>query len=102
MDIRSGGTLVARDGRGKLDCAKGASSTARACINADTHTACTSDADCGGGGAACQPVEACFFGPPVEIPVPPPFNSFTGCVIKTHADVRGPHRQRQCDKSQQC
>ena len=81
LDVGPGGTLVASNGTGSRDCTKGSSTTASHCVNADApQPSCTSDANCGGTAGACQPVENCFFGPPLAIQSPAvPSNA--NCVI---------------------
>jgi len=132
LDLGSGGTLVASNGTGELDCTKG-SGPASECVNAGTcvggpspgatcfsrqdcntactgagtpaacctfagggecpctgpnpHKSCTSDTDCGGAfppAGACQPVENCFFGPPLAIPHPA-VGAVSLCVINVIA-----------------
>ncbi len=86
LDIGPGNTLVASNGTGSnRDCTKGSSTTSSHCINANApQPSCTSDADCGGTGGSCQPVESCLFGPPLAIPyasVP----ALSTCVINVIA-----------------
>ena len=57
-----------------------------ACLGPNPHKPCTSDTDCGGAfrSGACQPVENCFFGPPLAIPHPA-VSSVSICVINVIA-----------------
>ena len=85
LDVGAGNTLVASNGTGMRDCTKGSSTTAKHCVNANApQPSCTSDANCGGTAGACQPVENCFFGPPLAIQNPA-VPSLATCVINVVA-----------------
>ena len=64
------------------------------CTGRNPHKSCTSDTDCGGAfppAGACQPVENCFFGPPLAIPDPaiPVMSTCVINVIATDASGTG-------------
>jgi len=113
LSIGPGNTLVASNGTNtNRDCTKGSSTTSSHCINAGTcsggptpgatcfsatgcgtggtctgpnpDASCTTDADCGGTASSCQPVESCFFGPPLAIPYPT-VPALSTCVLNVIA-----------------
>ena len=67
-------------------CCAGVDRGSCACLGPNPHKPCTSDTDCGGAfrSGACQPVENCFFGPPLAIPHPA-VSSVSICVINVIA-----------------
>ena len=68
-------------------CCAGVDRGSCACLGPNPHKLCTSDTDCGGAfppAGACQPVENCFFGPPLAIPFPL-FGAVSICVINVIA-----------------
>src|SRR5439155_2235480 len=67
-------------------CCAGVGRGSCACLGPNPHKPCTSDTDCGGASSsgACQPVENCFFGPPLAIPHPA-VGSVSTCVINVIA-----------------
>jgi hypothetical protein len=75
----NGNQLFGSDGTGPADCTK-AAGPAKSCINNDAQPSCTSDANCGGTIAACQPVANCYFGPPLGIPNTT-ITALTTCVV---------------------
>src|SRR5207247_1905660 len=75
-------------------CCTGGARGACACLGPNPHKPCTSDTDCGGAfppAGACQPVENCFFGPPLAIPDPaiPVMSTCVINVIATDASGTG-------------
>src|SRR5207237_9717860 len=58
--------------------------TGGACTGPNPDASCTTDADCGGTASSCQPVESCFFGPPLAIPYPT-VPALSTCVLNVIA-----------------
>jgi len=88
LDMMTPGNLVASNGTGNLDCTKGASTTNKHCVSANApQPSCTTYADCPVSltdSNACQPVENCFFGPPLAVQLPV-YPSLALCLINVIA-----------------
>ncbi len=73
-------TLGPSSGTSSKDCSR-AAGPGRHCVNNNSVPSCTSDAQCGGLAGSCALDANCFFGPPLPILSPPPFNALTTCVM---------------------
>lgn len=94
LDVQ-GSNLVASAGTSNLTCTKGAG-PAKHCINNNVGTgggACATDVNCNGVVGTCALDANCYFGAPVELFSPPPFNALTSCLVDVvQADAGGPRR----------
>src|ERR1051326_1522079 len=80
LDISGPGTLAGSTGNSANDCTKGAG-PGKHCVNNNSVPTCTVDGDCGGAPGSCALDANCFFGPPLPIPSPAPFQALTTCVL---------------------
>ena len=71
-------------GTGANDCLRGAG-PGKHCVNDGSMPACTTDADCGGATGTCALDAHCFFGPPLPVVSPAPFNALSRCVLNVVA-----------------